>query len=370
MPVRLSKTISWLVRGFQQVLFPELEESWQTPLTDKEQQLISILELVQIEKFVPRSASTQWLGRKLLYREEMARAFVAKAVNGYRHTRFLIEALKTTPNLRKVCGFMRASEIPDESTFSRAFKEFSDSRLGERVHEAMVERCLKPELVGHVSRDATAIKGREKPAKKPPKDKPAPKKRGRLAKGECREPKEQKRLERQRDQSIEEALRELPLLCDRGTKKNSKGFKETWTGYKLHVDVNDCGLVVSIVLTAASVHDSQVAIPLMKMSSGRVDYCYDVMDAAYDAGPIYETSRTLGHVPIIDKNSRGRETIPMAPHEAARYNERTAVERFNSRIKEEFGANNVMVRGARKVMMHLMFGVVALFADQLLKLAT
>lgn len=368
--MKLSKAISWLVQGLQQVLFPELEEWWQNPLTEKEQDLVSILELVQVEKFVPRSASTQWLGRKLLHRESMARSFVAKAVNGYRCTRSLIEALKTTPNLCRICGFMRASDIPDESTFSRAFKEFSDSGLGERVHEAMVERFLKPELVGHANRDATAIKGREKPAKKPPKDKPAPKKRGRPANGECREPKEQTRLEKQRNQSVEEALRELPFLCDRGTKKNSQGFKETWIGYKLHADVNDCGLVISVVLTAASVHDSQVAIPLMKMSSGRVDYLYDVMDAAYDAGPIYETSRSLGHVPIIDKNSRGRETIPMAPHEAARYNERTAVERFNSRIKEEFGANNVMVRGAKKVMMHLMFGVVALFADQLLKLAT
>ena len=72
--------------------------------------------------------------------------------------------------------------------------------------------------------------------------------------------------------------------------------------------------------------------------------------------------------PLIDKNPRGREVIPMAPHEAARYNERTAVERFNSRLKEEFGGRNVMVRGAEKVKLHLMFGVLALFADQLIKL--
>jgi transposase len=78
----------------------------------------------------------------------------------------------------------------------------------------------------------------------------------------------------------------------------------------------------------------------------------------------------LGHVPVIDKNSRAREVIPLAPHEAARYKERTVVERFNSRIKEEFGASNVMVRGAQKVKLHLMFGVVALFADQLMKLVT
>jgi hypothetical protein len=224
--------------------------------------------------------------------------------------------------------------------------------------------------VGHISRDSTAIEGREKPVKKAVKERPAPKKRGRPAKGEHREPKEQTRLERQRDQSAEEALRELPVYCDCGTKKNSKGFKESWIGYKLHADVNDCGLPVSVALTAASVHDSQVAIPLMKMTSAKVDYLYDLMDAAYDARVIYEISRGLGHVPIIDKNSRGGEVIPMAPHEAARYNERTSVERFNSRMKDEFGAANLMVRGASKVMMHLMFGVVALFADQLLKLAT
>ena len=360
-----------MVEGtLQRCLFPELEEFWNTDLTDKDQQLVSILELVQIERFVLHKADNQWLGRRLLERESIACSFVAKAVCGYPHTRALMHALKTTANLRRICGFGSVTDIPGESTFSWAFAEFSESRLGDRVHEAMVEWSLKPELVGHISRDSTAINGREKPVKKPPKVKAAPRKRGRKAKGESCEPKEPTRIERQRDQSVEEALRELPMLCDRGTKKNSKGFKETWVGYKLHADVNDCGLIVSVVLTAASVHDSQVAIPLIKMSSGRVDYLYDVMDAAYDAGPIYETSRSLGHVPIIDKNSRGREIIPMAPHEAARYNERTAVERFNSRIKEEFGANNVMVRGAKKVMMHLMFGVVALFADQLLKLAT
>lgn len=368
--MKLGKAISWLKGTLQRGLFPNLEEFWNTTLTDKEQQLVSILELVQVEGFVLRKADNQWLGRKLREREPIARSFVAKSVYGYPFTSRLIEALKTTPNLRRICGFERVSDIPGESTFSRAFNEFAVSRLGDRVHEAMVERCLKPELVGHISRDATAIEGREKPVKKPPKEKRVPQRRGRPAKEEQREPKEQTRLEQQVGQSAAQALNELPVFCDRGTKKNSKGFKEAWIGYKLHADVNDCGLPVSVVLTAASLHDSQVAIPMMKMSSDRVDYLYDLMDAAYDAGPIYEVSRKLGHVPIIDKNSRGKEIIPMAPHEAVRYNERTAVERFNSRIKEEFGARNIMVRGAQKVKMHLMFGVLALFADQLLKLAT
>jgi hypothetical protein len=185
-----------------------------------------------------------------------------------------------------------------------------------------------------------------------------------------RAPQPETRLERQGRQSAQEALGELPAHCDLGTKRNSKGYKETWRGYKLHADVNDCALPISVALTAASLHDSQVAIPLIKLTSERVDYLYDLMDAAYDAKPIYEVSRSLGHVPIIDKKSRGRDVIPLAPHEAARYKERTASERFNSRLKEEFGGGNVMVRGAQKVLLHLMFGIIALFADQLLKLSS
>ena len=169
-------------------------------------------------------------------------------------------------------------------------------------------------------------------------------------------------------QSASAALEELPVGCKVGTKKMPFGYKETWIGYKLHADVNDWRAPIRVALTAASVHDSQVAIPLMKLSSDRVDYLYDLMDAAYDAKEIAAVSRSLGRVPLIDRNSRGREVIPLAPHEKARYKERTAAERFNRRLKEEFGGGNVMVRGAKKVRLHPMFGVIARLADQVLPL--
>jgi IS5 family transposase len=366
--MKLRETISWLMGTLQQSLFPYFEDCSQAPLTEKQKHLIQILEIVQVEKFVPRSSSHQWMGRRIREREAIARSFVAKAIYQFLTTRLLIAALKETPQLRRICGFENKSDIPSESTFSRAFKEFSQTELGDQVHKTLVEDTLKAELVGHISRDATAIEGREKPARKPPKEKAASLKRGRPAKGKVREIKPESRLSQQVTKDAQESLKEIPVVCDVGSKKNSQGYQETWRGYKLHADVNDCGLPVSLILTSASVHDSQVAIPLMKISSSRVDYLYDVMDAAYDAKEIYEVSRALGHVPLIDKNSRGRELIPMAPHEAARYNERTASERFNSRIKEEFGARNVMVRGSQKVKLHLMFGVIALFADQLIKL--
>jgi len=364
--MKLREAVSWLMGTLQRNLIPRLEECWERQLTEKEQQLVSILEVLRIEKFIRRPG--QKFGRKPWERQALARAFVGKAVYGHPHTRATIEALRASPGFRRICGFVRPFQVPSESTFSRVFAEFAGMGLGEQVHQALVEQWVRPELVGHISRDATAIKGREKPVSKPRPAKPAPRKKGRPRRGEVREEKAKTRLERQCQQSAPEALAELPRHCDVGTKKNSKGYKESWIGYKLHVDVNDCCLPISAALTAASLHDSQVAIPLMKITSERVDYLYDLMDAAYDAQPIYAVSRSLGHVPIIDKNGRGREVIPLAPHEAARYKERTVAERFNSRLKEEFGGGNVMVRGAQKVGLHLMFGVIALFADQLLKL--
>jgi hypothetical protein len=46
---------------------------------------------------------------------------------------------------------------------------------------------------------------------------------------------------------------------------------------------------------------------------------------------------------------------------------RTMAERVNARLKDEFGARSVRVRGAIKVKCHLMFGVVALAVDQILR---
>jgi hypothetical protein len=64
-------------------------------------------------------------------------------------------------------------------------------------------------------------------------------------------------LERQLHQSAEHALKQLLVVRHVGTKKNSKGYKVSWIGYKFHADVNDCGLPVSVAMTVASLHDSK-----------------------------------------------------------------------------------------------------------------
>ena len=182
--------------------------------------------------------------------------------------------------------------------------------------------------------------------------------------------------------SFEEMLNDLPTRCDKGAKKDSKGNTMYWTGYKLHLDVIDSGIPVSAIITSASVHDSQVAIPLATLTAATITNLYDLMDAAYDIPAIIEHSKSLGHVPIIDKNPRrdkelqemisaeakAKKTLNWVSVEAVRYNARSTAERVNSRMKDEFGACKVRVRGHIKVACHLMFGVLALAADQLMRL--
>ena len=358
--------ISHVWRHIQTKLFSFLEEEL-GPLNENQKKLVAILELVRIEDFIP----ARWwhLGRPPKDRVSIANAFVAKMVYNCSTTRELIDRLESTPNLRRICGWERKSDIPSESTFSRSFDEFSSMGLAERAHEALIKEYESERLVGHISRDATDISAREKAAPKPKKNqKQKPKrKRGRPKKGEEPPPPEPSRLERQSSMNIEEMLDDLPKSCDWGTKKKN-GQVFHWKGYKLHVDWADGEIPISVVLTSASTNDSQAAIPLAVMNAERVSNLYDLMDAAYDAEAIRSHSLSLGHVPIIDVNPRRGKKLEMAPATKRRYDERSTAERGYSFYKEDFGGRNVRVRGHAKVMTHVMFGILALAADRLLNL--
>lgn len=337
----------------QHELIPELRNEVGV-LTPKLERVIHTLEWVRIEEFV-KSAGCG-VGRPPHERAWLANAFVAKAVLGLITTTALIERLSIDRALRRICGFPLCKKLPSEATFSRAFDGFSSAKLAERVHEALVQEHLGEQLIGHLSRDATAIEVRERPGRPNPK-KPV------CAKAAPGSP-----IARQRQQTLSQMLPEIPTACDRGTKSNAQGYKASWNGYKLHLDTADCGVPVSALLSSASMHDSRAAIPLSLISAQRVTSLYDVMDAAYCSQDLHEHCRSLGHVPLIDHNPRGGEKEAFEPTDAIRYQERTAAERTHARLKDEFGARHVRVQGAGKVMNHLMFGVLALSADQLMRL--
>ena len=86
------------------------------------------------------------------------------------------------------------------------------------------------------------------------------------------------------------------------------------------------------------------------LSASRIVNLYDLMDSAYDAKPIHEYRRGLGHVPVIDANPRRdaaakveiqaeEKRLRLLGHQTAaavRHHERTTVERVNARLKDEF----------------------------------
>jgi len=400
MKLTLRQQLTQFGHVLQSALFPALEEQL-GELGGPAKRLIATLEMIPLARFIPSARG--WIGRPSKDRLAIASAFVAKAVYGFGLTRQLLDALQRDAQLRRICGWETARQIPSEATFSRAFAEFAEMELGQFVHEALIRETQQDRLIGHIARDSTAIEARERfPKAASPaapeeaaasatsaapaaRRKPGPKKGSKQGKrGPHKRHKggkpvpslpEGTRLHKQRSMSLPDMLKELPIDCSLGVKTSSKGYTQYWRGYKLHLDVADGQIPISAVLTAAKLHDSQVAIPLMTMTSQRVTHCYELMDSAYDAGHILAHSRQMGRVPIVDPVQRkGPNELPenasrqLSWAEEERYKERTMVERVNARLKDEFGGRTVRVRGAAKVMAHLMFGVLALTVDQIRKL--
>ncbi len=363
----------------QMELFPVLEQET-GELSVYGKLLVEVLSMTQLHRFVHR----QWRGRPREDRRALIAAFLAKAIYNLPTTRQLMDRLKADSQLRALCGWLTPAAIPSESTFSRAFADFARRKLPEAIHEALVRSTQHERLIGHIARDSTAIEARErfpqtyrqklnekrKKAGKPP----LPKRSG----------KNNAITTRQRKMPLAAMLKGLSKDCAIGVKTNSKGHHDYWRGYKLHLDVADGQIPVTAILTAANVHDAKVAIPMMTMTSQRVLYLYDVMDSAYDADAILAHSRELGHEPVVDPSGRRKVRKPsqvpkiyppkpmpeLCPAKAERYKQRTMVERVHARLKDEFGGRTLRVRGAAKAMAHLMFGVIALTVDQLVKLIT
>lgn len=369
---------------FQQHLFPQLETEL-GPLSSPLKLLSAVLNLVPLGPAL--NARRACTGRPPRDRTALATAFFAKSILNLVTTRQLIDRLKADTQLRRLCGWDHVRLLPHESKFSRAFALFAESELPQQLHAALIEATQNGRLVGHIARDSTAIEARERVPESLIEQKrqirlhKPKRKKGSMPKAKAME--RGTRIERQRRQKLEAMLAELPRNCDIGAKKNTHGHESYWRGYKLHLDVADGQIPVSALLTSASVHDSQVAIPLMTMTTQRVQYLYELMDSAYDAGPIHEHSRQLEHAPIIAVHGRRgtkkpsqmpkvfppKETPELTWAQQDRYKQRTMIERVNARLKDEFGASHIRVRGPAKVMAHLMFGVLVLAVDQWLRLA-
>jgi len=323
------------------------DDDQSAPKTNKHLEVIVVLDFLDLPTFFGSHGSFR--GRPEIDRAALACAFVAKAILNLATTEALIDRLKVDKVLRRICLFPSNRKLPCKATFSNAFRKFSETDLPTHIHKTIVEHNFSDRLVGHVSRDSTYLEAKETINTKP-------KTAWRRLKGKRR------RLVRQLDMPLNEMLSELPTKADCGRKN---GF--SWDGYKIHLDVADGDIPLSALLTSASVHDSQVAIPLEAMTLQRVKSLYSLMDSAYDAKEIREFIQQNGKVCIINPQKRNPQPNALDPAQRIRLQERNSVERVNNLLKNVFGGRFINVRGSKKVSAHLMFCLCAITAMQIIR---
>ncbi len=362
--------------NIQTNLFPTLEENLGNLSTDHKK-LISILELVRIEDFIPCTKFNN--GRPIKERKAIARANIAKIVFKLTYTKQLVKYLNMDKQLRSICGFEPYKKIPSESTFSRAFKEFANSSLPEKVHKFLVKNVYKDQIIGHVAIDSTPLAAREKYLKK---DSCKNRNKLKAEKKKARKAGVLNRREKQlKENDTVKMLKDIPNQCDKGMKKSAQGYTKIWKGYKIHAAVDDHCIPLAVIVTSASVNDCEVAIPLMLKANQVAQSFYFLMDAAYDHPEIKVCSTSLGSVSIIDEcpgsskakkekeAEKGRKRLlNVRTAEDVRYRERFSKERFNASYKDYNGGGNLFYKGHSKVFCHVMFGTLTFAAATIISL--
>lgn len=335
---------------YQEEIFPELEEKFGY-LTNKHEQFIQMLDLIDINAIYPRRLWDAFFGRPVSSRHSFVRAFMAKIIWGIDTTKDLIERLKVDRVMRCTCMFdYRVKKLPSESSFSRAFKELSELDIASKIHEYLIIEHCSSELYEHTSIDGSSIEVAEKAV---------------IVEKKIRTTQDQL------GQTTQEILEDLPDVCNFGAKKdsNGKGFK--WKGYKLHAAVNDYNIPIAAVVTSASVNDTLCAIPLVRIVEQRVDNLYYLMDKGYDSAATHAEVKSHGKVALIDFNHRGNEKDARSfdVNEKRHYGNRAFSESFFSHLKMQYLPNYILYRGIKKVTSVLNFALSVITAVQIVKYA-
>ena len=347
-------TSQW--QTIQPTLFPMLEDEV-GELDESDREFVSIC-----TAGIDRShfARYRWIGngRKPADRLPVFKLLLLKAHRNLPTTKAALKLVRDSPKLRRLCGWESLSQVPGKWTVSRVFKTFAEDGIAADLHAGLVSRALGRNGAFHMCHDSTAVEAREKGT--------------RLRQTE--EERKATELRAQRGRTADENFALLPQHCDWGCKRDSKGKKKTWKGYKLHVCCTDGDIPVAAFLSSANLHDSKAMIPMMQKASESFDYFYDLADAGYDAAEIRQESMELRHVPIIDRNPRrgeknvddvGGRTVGIVDATTRRYFVRSGIERVFGHLHDAHGGKFVRVRGHAKVFLHLMFGLFVIAAEQI-----
>jgi transposase, IS5 family len=310
-----------------------------------------------------RSSSPQ--GAKPINREAILRALLAAPLEGISTFTRLHERLVKDIRFRYQCGFRLDEPAPSISTLSRVFSALTEKGLAKTLFIDLVSQCRESSVIdgSHLAIDSTAISAYEK---KQPKS---------------------------RSQETGNS--------NWGAKYDTFGNKLTWFGYKIHLAVDTHSeLPISQVKNyeAARSYGAQAIIALNRrrekeppagMSSNGTPRCsmgYDMVYWGADGDRLkFRCPHVLGKVDcplgaaacsdsnygmVLKQNIADDVRRFSNPHRNTRgwtelYNERTAVERCNSRLKEHLTANDVHVSGIDKVTTHVYVNAIVLLASAL-----
>ena len=101
------------------------------------------------------------IGRKPKDRLSIFKAFVAKAVFNLDSNRSLITYLNSSRHFAAyVAGNIKRTFL--RSKFSRVFSLIAEHEICQKIHESMIKVHCKNRIIGHLSRDSTAVESREK----------------------------------------------------------------------------------------------------------------------------------------------------------------------------------------------------------------
>ncbi|MCH3916585.1 MAG: transposase [Spirochaetia bacterium] len=260
-----------------------------------------------------------------------------------------VALLQSSPNLRTVTQLGR---VPSPSSVSRRTARLLEEMDFRGIHDRLCRQFYAGRTVCHLSLDSTPVDARERPAVRTKRQKG---RRGRPKAGSAGEKAVQERkgqearLVQLRDSGDPHAyLATLEQRCTVTGKRNSRGHMQWRVGYKVHLAVDDSGIPVASAVTGACVHDTQPAIPLLRIAAGRCTWLYALMDGGYSSGAVRDRVLAMGRVPLIDfKADRNGAKEEMDPAGRARYRARTTVERTNSELKECFLPKALYGRGPR-----------------------
>lgn len=275
------------------------------------------------------------------------------------HIRTMKETLLLLQENMNLRDILDISQVPSEASMSRLTRKIENIVSINTLHERLIGVYTQEmdRIIGHLSIDSTTIEAREKPFRKP---KPAqteptpPQKRGRKAKGSQEEQEYRERIAKEEEarvhylaESPEKSLSELEMRCSITAKQNSKGKKQWFIGYKAHIATDDFGVPICFVVTGACVHDSKVAVPLLKRANQKTEFFYILLDKGYISPAVNDYADMIERTVIIDrKGYKGVSPIPLEPAYAQRYKARTTVERTNSELKDGFLPDKIYKRGS------------------------